>query len=110
MSVMENNNSQFIEIQLLLEAIFRRYGFDFRDYAYPSISRRILNMLPAEGLSCVSELQGKLLHDTACMERFLVQATVHVTAMFRDPDFYIAFKKVVMPLLRDLPFVRIWHV
>jgi chemotaxis protein methyltransferase CheR len=107
---MNSNDLEAIEVQLLLEAIFRRYGFDFRDYAYPSICRRIQNMTQAEGLQCVSQLQGKLLHDPACMERFLLQVTVHVTSMFRDPDFYLAFKKTVVPLLQDLSFIRIWHV
>jgi chemotaxis protein methyltransferase CheR len=107
---MQSNVLEEIEIQLLLEAIFRRYGFDFRDYAYPSISRRILNLTRAEGLNSISELQGKLLHDQACMERFLQHVTVHVTSMFRDPDFYLAFRRLVLPCLCELPFVRIWHV
>lgn len=107
---MQKTELDEIEIPLLLEAIFRRYGFDFRDYAFSSISRRILTMARAEGLNSVSELQGKLLHDQTCMERFLLHVTIHVTSMFRDPDFYLAVKKLVLPCLRDLPFVRIWHV
>ena len=101
---------EMLEIQLLLEAIYRRYGFDFRDYAYASIRRRILNVLEAEGLRSVAELQGKLLHDADCMERFLLKVTVHSTAMFRDPGFYRAFREKVVPRLGDLPFLRIWHV
>lgn len=99
-----------LETQLLLEAIYRRYGFDFRDYAYPSIRRRIHAVLEAEELASLSALQGKLLHDTACMERFLLNVTVHSTAMFRDPGFYLAFRKQVVPLLAGLPFIRLWHV
>ena len=99
-----------LETQLLLEAIYRRYGFDFRDYAQPSIRRRIRSVQEAEGLSSLAELQGRLVHDAACMERFLLQVTVHATAMFRDPTFYLAFRRQVVPLLADLPFVRVWHV
>lgn len=101
---------EMLEIQLLLEAIYRRYGFDFRDYAYDSIRRRIGNVLESEGLQSLAELQGKLLHEPACMERFLLKVTVHATAMFRDPTFYRAFRHQVVPLLNDLPFIRIWHV
>jgi chemotaxis protein methyltransferase CheR len=110
MGAMDSNELEVIEIQLLLEAIYRRYGFDFRDYAYSSMSRRILSMTHTEGLTRVSELQGKLLHDPACMERFLLNVSVNVTSMFRDPRFYLAFKKHVVPLLQNLPYIRIWHV
>src|SRR5436305_1977541 len=106
----ENNDVEALEVQLLLEAVFRRYGFDFRDYAYPSIRRRIWNQVHAEGLTSIVEFQGKLLHEPDCMERFLLAVTVNVTAMFRDPSFYRAFRAKVVSLLRDYPFARIWHV
>src|SRR5437870_4645217 len=106
----ENNEVETIEVQLLLEALFRRYGFDFRDYAYASIRRRIWNQVRAEGLQSIFELQGKLLHDPACMERFLLTVTVNVTTMFRDPSFYRAFRARVVPHLRAFPFLRVWHV
>src|SRR5882672_9517558 len=99
-----------IEIQLLMEAVFASYGFDFRDYAYPSIARRVQSIVDAEGLQTVSELQGRLLRDRAAMERFLLGVTVNVTTMFRDPGFYLALRNKVVPLLRACPFIRIWHV
>src|SRR5438270_3241729 len=106
----DSSDPEAIEIQLLLEAVFRRYGFDFRDYAPSSIQRRVWNSVRAEELRSVSELQGKLLHDPACMERFLLAVTVNVTTMFRDPGFYRAFRARVVPHLRSHPFLRIWHV
>jgi chemotaxis protein methyltransferase CheR len=99
-----------LEIHLLLEAVFQRYGFDFRDYAYPSLKRRVWQSISDEEVHSVAELQGKLLHDAAAMERFLLTVTVNVTSMFRDPDFYRAFRARVVPELRSLPFFRIWHV
>ncbi|MGH7138029.1 MAG: CheR family methyltransferase [Pirellulales bacterium] len=99
-----------LETQLLLEAIYRRYGFDFRDYAVASIRRRIQSVLEEEGLSSLAELQGKLLHNASCMERFLLKVTVHATAMFRDPAFYRTFRESVVPLLAEMPFLRVWHV
>ncbi len=101
---------EILEVQLFLEAVFRRYGFDFRDYSYASIRRRICNQVRAEGLRSIPELQEKILHEPACMERFLLAVTVNVTAMFRDPSFYLSFRAKVLPHLRELPFVRIWHV
>jgi chemotaxis protein methyltransferase CheR len=100
---------EHIELELLLEAVFRRYGFDFRDYARASLKRRIWNVIRAEGLNSISGLLEKVLHDQACMERLLLALSVNVTSMFRDPGFYLAFREKVVPLLRTYPFVRIWH-
>lgn len=98
-----------IEIPLLLEAIYEHYGFDFRNYARASLRRCVLAQVEAEGLKTISGLQERALHDPACMERLLLGLTVHVTAMFRDPGFYVAFREKVVPLLKTYPFVRLWH-
>lgn len=103
------NNLEELEIQLLLEGVFRHYGFDFRNYALASIKRRIWNAVRAENLKSISGLQERLLHDPACLERFLLGLSVNVTSMFRDPTFYLAFRQKVVPLLRTYPFIRIWH-
>jgi len=98
-----------LEIRLLLEGVFHRYGYDFREYSRASLRRRIGNVIHAEGLTTVSGLQEKVLHDPACMERFLLALTVNVTSMFRDPGFFQTFRHNVVPLLRTYPFIRIWH-
>jgi chemotaxis protein methyltransferase CheR len=97
-----------IEFALLLEGVFRKYGFDFRAYAPASLRRRVWRRVYAEGLATISALQNKLLHDPACMERLLLDLSINVTAMFRDPSFYVAFREKVVPLLRTYPFTRIW--
>src|SRR5205085_1144302 len=89
--------------------IFRHYGFDFRSYAYASIKRRLWRRIRAEGLATVSALQDRILHDAACMERLLLDLSISVTAMFRDPSFYLAFRRQVVPILRTYPFIRLWH-
>src|SRR5438132_9180128 len=104
------NELEALEVHLLLEAVFACYGFDFRDYAHASIARRVQSIVRAEGLQTVSELQGKLLRDRSCMERFLLKVTVNVTTMFRDPGFYLALRNSVLPFLKECPFIRIWHV
>jgi chemotaxis protein methyltransferase CheR len=98
-----------VEVQLLTEGIYRHYGFDFRDYSLPSLRRRIWKRVYAEGLSTISGLIEKVLHDSQSMERLLLDLSINTTAMFRDPSFYLAFRKKVVPLLRTYPFVRIWH-
>src|SRR5207244_10260658 len=97
-----------IELALLLEGVFRRYGFDFREYAPASLRRRVLRRVHAEGLTTIAGLTEKLLHDSATMERLLLDLSINVTAMFRDPTFYVSFREKVVPLLRTYPYTRIW--
>ncbi len=98
-----------VEVDTLLEAVFRYYGFDFREYARPSLRRRLWRRADLEGATTISGLQERLLHDRSCMERLLLDLSINVTAMFRDPTFFLAFRRSVVPLLRTYPFIRIWN-
>ena len=98
-----------IEVELLLEGIYRQYGFDFRAYAYASIRRRLWKRIETEGLRTVSALQERVLHEPEMMEKLLLDLSINVTAMFRDPNFYVAFRQKVVPMLRTYPFIRLWH-
>ena len=98
-----------LEVRLLLEAIYQRYGYDFRQYALTSIKRRIRHHIREEGLQTVTRLQERILHDPDAGERFLGVLTVPVTSMFRDPGFFAAFREKAVPMLRTYPFLRIWH-
>ena len=97
-----------LELKLLLEAVFRHYGYDFRDYSPASLKRRVLARMESEKLATISDLQARLLHDPETFARFLTGLTIHVTAMFRDPSYYAAFRAKVVPWLRTYPFLRLW--
>jgi chemotaxis protein methyltransferase CheR len=98
-----------LEIELLLEAIYRHYGHDFRRYSRASLRRRLRKHLEAEELSSFSALQDRILHEAGAMDRLLKDMSINVTAMFRDPTFFLALRKHAIPVLRTYPFVRIWH-
>jgi len=97
-----------IELQLLLEGVFRHYGFDFREYAPASLKRRVWRRVYAEGEQTIAGLIERVLHEPAAMERLLLDLSINVTTMFRDPSFYVALREQVVPVLRTYPFTRIW--
>jgi len=97
-----------LELQLLLEGIYRQYGFDFREYAPASLKRRVWRRVQAEGAHTISGLLERVLHDPDVMERLLLDLSINVTSMFRDPTFYSAFREKVAPALHTYPFTRIW--
>jgi chemotaxis protein methyltransferase CheR len=98
-----------VEVDLLLEAVYRIRGFDFRDYARASLRRRIQNRLRAEKAETITRLLDKVLHDESCMDRLVLGLSVNVSAMFRDPGFFSALRMQVFPLLRTWPYIRIWQ-
>ena len=103
------NGCEDVEIRLLLEGVYCCYGFDFREYAFASLRRRIWSAVRHENLKSISGLQERVLHDPAAMQRLLLALSVNVTAMFRDPEFFLTFRNRVVPLLRTYPFLRVWH-
>ena len=97
-----------LELQLLCEAIYRHYGFDFREYAHASLKRRVWKRVHEEGVTSIAGLIERVLYDERCMERLLLDLSINVTSMFRDAPFYRAFAERVVPLLRTHAFSRIW--
>jgi chemotaxis protein methyltransferase CheR len=100
--------TEALELQLLLEGVYRQYGFDFREYAPASLKRRVWRRVLAEHAGTISGLLERVLHDPDVMERLLLDLSINVTSMFRDPTFYGAFREKVVPLLKTYPFTRIW--
>ena len=98
-----------LELRLLLEAIYEQYGYDFREYARSSLTRRVWRRVLEEGVATISGLQERVLHDPACLERLVHDLSINVTTMFRDPSFFAALRTRVVPLLRTYPFIRVWN-
>ncbi len=98
-----------LEIQLLLNGLYEWCGYDYRNYAYPSIRRRIWHRVNAENLPTITSLLDKALHDHNCLQRLIADFSINVTEMFRDPHFFKEFRKKVIPQLKTYPSIRIWH-
>jgi chemotaxis protein methyltransferase CheR len=109
MNIAEEVENQQIELQLLLQAIYLKYGYDFRSYAKASVKRRILHRMNTDQFPNISAMQHRLLEDVSFFETLLLDLSINVTEMFRDPTFYQALRKEVIPLLRNYPFLKIWH-
>jgi chemotaxis protein methyltransferase CheR len=96
------------EVQMLLEAVYLRYGYDFRAYATGTIRRRMAQARNRFGLRTIAELQQRVLNDSSAMQQMLETLTVQVSEMFRDPSFFLAFRKDVVPHLKTYPSIRVW--
>jgi chemotaxis protein methyltransferase CheR len=97
-----------LEIQLLLEALFQHYHYDFRHYARASIKRRLVQARDQLGFASISALQERVLHDPDMLPRLLGYLTVQVSEMFRDPSYFKALREKVLPHLRTYPSLKVW--
>jgi len=97
------------EIDALLIAIEQAYGYDFSNYSRAHIRRRVQNRLKLSGIDSVSQLQHMVLYDNEFAIIFLHDLSIRVTEMFRDPEFYLAVRELVIPLLKTWSHLRIWH-
>ncbi len=97
-----------IEIRLLLEALYVRYHYDFRNYAMGSIKRRLRQAREQMGFATISAMQERVLHDETMLPRLLGYLTVQVSEMFRDPGYFRAIRENVVPHLKTYPSLKIW--
>lgn len=105
---MQPEEIEEIEINILLEAIVQRYGYDFRNYTVDSIVRRVALFRQQKGFSSISEMIPQVLHNPVFFQELQQTLSVTVTEMFRDPFVYRSIRENIIPLLRTYPSLRIW--
>lgn len=103
-----DTDTEGIELDLLVEAIFRKYHYDFRDYSAASLKRRLLQAREHFGCQTFSALQERVIHEDTLLPRLLGYLTVQVSEMFRDPSFFRALREQVMPHLHTYPSLKVW--
>ena len=109
MQVMKKEDIEKIEINLFLDAIYQRHGYDFKHYAQASVRRRVRQILVKSGCASIGEMIPRLLSDQDFGRMVIFEFSITVTEMFRDPDFYCSVRKNVLPYLRTFPFTKVWH-
>jgi len=105
----DTNQTINIEIDLILDAIFQKYGYDFRNYSRAHVKRRLLHRLAGSHLKSLSQMQHEVLYDPSFFQEILKDLSINVTEMFRDHKFYLALRTEIIPLLKTYPFIKVWH-
>ncbi len=106
---LEQIENERLELQLLLEAIYQKYGYDFRDYSPAHTKRRLEHRLHLSGFNNFSRMQHELIHNKNFFDKILMDLSINVTEMFRDPFFYQSIRQMVVPHLKTHPFINVWH-
>ena len=106
---MEKVDIEHLESTLFLEALYRRHGYDFRNYAQASIRRRVCRLMDKTGATSVSAMIPLLLHDADFLPLAVETLSINVSEMFRDPEFFVLLRNEVIPYLKTFPFIKVWH-
>lgn len=106
---MESFEVDAYELEVLVEAIYKRHGYDFRHYAKASLRRRFQKQLQKINGTYLSELLPRLLYDKDAFSDLLLDLSVGTTEMFRDPHFFKVLREEVISHLKTYPFIKIWH-
>ena len=97
------------EVNILLNDLLEQYGYDFTDYSFASVKRRLQRVYINDRFPSFAEFRYRVISDSTYLTYLMEQITVNVTEMFRDPAFFQALRKQVLPILATYPFIRIWH-
>lgn len=100
--------SEKIELDLLVEAIHRRYHYDFRSYSRSSLSRRAELLRQRLHCDTLSHVQARLLREPELLPLMIECLTVQVSEMFRDPAYFRTLREEVIPHLRTFPSLKVW--
>lgn len=109
MNKVKTSEKNRLEEDFLLEAIYKCYGYDFREYTRDFLSRRLQHCLELYKFKRLSEFIPRILYEEDFFSGFLANLLVSVTEMFRDPSFFLEIKQKVIPVLKTYPFIKIWH-
>lgn len=105
----ESLQNEALEIQMLLEAIHQKYGYNFKDYAKAHTKRRLRHRLNISHLNNYAEMMHKVIHDEEYFNTLLLDLSINVTEMFRDPGVYKKIRQDLIPRLKTYSFIKVWH-
>jgi chemotaxis protein methyltransferase CheR len=105
----KNLQNENLEIHMLLEAIHQKYGYNFKDYANAHTKRRLRHRLNLSNLKNYAEMMHKIIYDENFFNVLLLDLSINVTEMFRDPGVYKKIRQDLIPLLKTYAFIKVWH-
>ncbi len=103
---LDNEN---LEIELILEALLKKSDFDYRNYSRAHIKRRLNHRLAVRGFNRYSDLIPEIIYNEELLRDLLLDLSINVTEMFRDPKFFDAVRSHVFPYINTYAFIKIWH-
>ncbi len=97
------------ELEVLIDELSTRYGYDFTNYARASLKRRVNRLIIMDRFPSFAELLYRVKTDAGYLTYLVQELTVNVTEMFRDPQLFSIIREKVIPVLATHPIIRVWH-
>jgi chemotaxis protein methyltransferase CheR len=107
--MMDTPELENMEVELFVQALQRRHGYDFSQYAPASLKRRVQQLVQQLQCRSISGLIERVMHAPELLPKVLDGLTVPVSDMFRDPTMFRIVRERVLPLLASYPQINIWQ-
>jgi len=108
-SIEDDQKNKQLELTLLLEAIYQKSGYDFRQYSRSHLNRRLDHVRKRCGMNSYCNVIHRLIYDNTFFTEVLSALSINVSEMFRDPFVYAAIRRTVIPYLKTFPHIKVWH-
>jgi chemotaxis protein methyltransferase CheR len=102
-------DAEDIELELFVQALKLRHGYDFGQYARASLKRRVNDLVKNAELDTIGALTSRVIHDEAFLPQVIAGISVPVSEMFRNPEIFKALSAEVFPVLASYPHINIWQ-
>ncbi len=104
----EGEDQDQLETALFLEALYRRYGADLRDFARAALKDKLDALVSRRGLDSISALQGLVLREAGVASEVLRALHGEASDFLTSAPCFMAMRCAVLPLLRSSPWPAIW--
>jgi chemotaxis protein methyltransferase CheR len=105
----KNHHIEDVEVNLLLNALNERYGYDFSGYARASLKRRLLGLMHYFDVGHLSQLIPIALYDEEVAQTVINSISVPTSEFFRDPGVWHYLRTTILPQLASFPRINIWQ-
>ncbi|MBR6176424.1 MAG: hypothetical protein IKQ70_00910 [Bacteroidales bacterium] len=96
------------DIFLLCQTFRKVSAYDFSDYSYKSLYRRVEKILTDNNIT-IETLIENINKDYNYLENIVNQITVNTTELFRDPEVWIAVSNLIQQRFANAKHISIWH-
>lgn len=96
------------DIEMIVNAIRESSEYDFSDYSFKSLNRRLTKIL-TDYETDLETLTSRIRQNREYLEKVVKDSTVNTTELFRDPPVWHFLRKHVLPEFRQRNRIKIWH-
>lgn len=106
---MHQADEEQIALEVFIEALRLRHGYDFSGYSRASLTRRVRGLCADTGYKNIAGIIPAVLQEPDFINKIISHLSVPVSELFRDPEVFAKLRGQVLPALSSYPRINIWQ-